>query len=68
MARVICTLEYASASINGVRFSLDKGQMLSDEVSDEVAANFASIPGYKVLTPPATKKPAAAASAPGKDP
>ena len=49
MAKVLCTLPNASNLINGVRFASVPDGMLSEEISDDVAANFASIPGY-VLT------------------
>ena len=49
MARVICTLRHASTLINGVSFTEDRGQMISDEVSDEVALNFAAIDGYHLV-------------------
>lgn len=63
MPRVLCTLDHASTSINGVAFSPDRGQMISEEVSEEVAAGFAAIPGYEVLrapTPTPAPTPAAA--------
>ena len=60
MARVISTLPNQAAVTNGVKFEEDKGQFLSEDVSDEVAANFASIPGYRI----AGKRAPAAAAAP----
>lgn len=53
MAKVICTLPNASRRINGVTFSPDRNQMVSEDVSDDVAAHFASIKGYKVMKTPA---------------
>jgi len=55
MARVLCTLPNASTVINGVNFSLDRGQMLSDDMDAATAADFASIAGYKLVL---EKKPA----------
>lgn len=52
MPRVICTLPNASASINGIAFTLDRGQMVSEEVDEATAARFASIPGYQMVAPP----------------
>lgn len=46
MAKVICTLKTASELINGVKFVTHRDGMISEEISDDVAANFASIPGY----------------------
>jgi nucleoid-associated protein YgaU len=46
MPKVICTLPNAAAEINGVKFSLVEGGMLSDEVSAEQAESFLAIPGY----------------------
>jgi len=60
MARVVCTLPNASTLINGVPFTEDRGQMISDEISDEVAADFVAIPGYlSLVEAKPTKKPAA---------
>lgn len=53
MPRLICTLENASEVINGIRFAADRGQMVSDEVPDDVAEAMATIPGYTILRPPA---------------
>lgn len=63
MARVICTLPNASTLINGVAFIEDRGQMISAEISAEVAANFASIPGYELV---GAKKAAPEADAGGE--
>ena len=49
MKRILCELPNASKEINGIKFSEDKGQMVSEEVKDEIADRFASIPGYKVV-------------------
>lgn len=66
MARVICTLPNASTKINGVAFAEDRGQMVSEEISDDKAAAFVAIPGYKLV---GDKKAAAkdATPAPGGD-
>jgi hypothetical protein len=69
MAQVICTLPNASSSINGVKFTEDKGQMVSEEVTDDVAAHFASIRGYKLVRKAEPKaKAAASASAAAPEP
>ena len=49
MARVICKLENASDEISGVAFEQVDGGMLSAEIADDVAARFASIPGYELV-------------------
>lgn len=46
MARVICSLPNAAEDISGVRFTPADGGMLSDDISEDQAAYFASIPGY----------------------
>jgi hypothetical protein len=46
MARVICTLPNASEEISGVKFERHEMGVISENVSDEQAANFASIKGY----------------------
>ena len=48
--KVVCTLPNASELINGVRFEhmLD-GSVVSEEVSDEVAAQFLGIRGYALI-------------------
>lgn len=48
MARVICNLPHAAAEISGVKFTRDRGEMISEEVSDESAELFASIPGFRL--------------------
>lgn len=55
MPQVLCTLPNASELINGVKFAAHAKGLLSEDVSDEVAANFASIPGYELVgaKPPA---------------
>lgn len=47
MAQVICTLTNASSLISGVSFSTCDEGMISEEISDEVAARFLTIGGYK---------------------
>lgn len=46
MAKVICSLPNASELINGVKFFEHEAGVISEEISDEVAAAFASIKGY----------------------
>ena len=48
MPKVICTLPNASELISGVKFISHKDGMISEEVSEEVAATFTEIPGYVV--------------------
>jgi len=48
MPRVICSLPNASTEISGVKFSQTDDGMLSEEVSDEVAAAFTEINGYAI--------------------
>src|SRR3954463_12429205 len=67
MPRVLCTLPHASTSINGVAFSAVPAGMLSvEDLPDDIAASFASICGYELVTPPpvkpATSPPPAAAT------
>src|SRR5690606_21408172 len=45
--KVICTLPNASELISGVRFVSHAEGMISEEISEEVAARFLCIPGYK---------------------
>lgn len=66
MPKVLCTLPNASEEISGVKFVSHAKGMLSEEISDEAAAVFASIPGYEVVgeakkaaTPPADDAKAA---------
>lgn len=49
MPQILCTLPNASNEISGVKFASNEKGMLSEEVSDDVAADFASIPGYVVV-------------------
>lgn len=49
MPRVICTLPNASTLISGVKFEPHAGGgMISENISDEKAKRFASIPGYEI--------------------
>lgn len=51
MAKVICKLPNASEEISGVKFKAhpDGAGMVSEDISDEQAAHFASIPGYELV-------------------
>ena len=49
MAQVICTLPNASEEISGVAFTAHESGMISAEISDELAADFASINGYQLV-------------------
>ncbi|WP_288076737.1 hypothetical protein [Pseudomonas sp.] len=48
MSKIICVLENASDLINGIKFGPEEGVegLVSEEVSESVAALFLSIPGY----------------------
>lgn len=60
MAKVLCTLPNASEEISGVKFVAHEKGMLSEDISDEIAADFASIPGYELV---GAKAPASEADA-----
>ena len=49
MAKVLCTLPNASDNINGVKFTEHDKGMLSEEISDEAAADFVAIPGFELV-------------------
>jgi hypothetical protein len=49
MAKVICTHPNCSEMNSGVRFSPRGKHMVSEEISDDQAAWFTSIPGYALL-------------------
>lgn len=57
MPIVVCTLPNAGDVINGVAFRPGKDGNVSDEVPDDVAAMFANIPGYKVISSPPEATP-----------
>jgi hypothetical protein len=60
MPRVICELPNAGEEISGVKFHLlDDGRRLSDEIADEAAARFCSIPGYVLDEEEREEEPAA---------
>lgn len=67
MPKVICTLENASDEISGVKFTPHPdGGVVSEEISEDQAAAFTSVPGYAlvtaaVVTAPVAKPPAAPA-------
>lgn len=47
MAKVICNLPNASELISGVKFAAYKlGVMISEDIADDVAAEFVKIEGY----------------------
>ncbi|WP_443691480.1 hypothetical protein [Pseudomonas sp.] len=49
--KVICTLQNASLEISGVKFEvLEDGRLVSEEIEDETAELFASVPGYSIVT------------------
>lgn len=53
MAKVLCTLPNASELINGVKFAPHaSGGMLSEDITDAQAEDFASIPGYELVGAP----------------
>ena len=68
MPKIVCTLPNASDNISGVAFTArEDGAKVSEEISEELAAMFASIEGYALLEEeeasppaPAPAKPAAA--------
>lgn len=45
--KVLCKLPNASGEINGVKFSDHPAGKISDDLSDDAAAQFLSIPGYE---------------------
>lgn len=50
MPKILCTLPNASDLISGVKFATHAKGMVSEDVSDDVAAAFASIPGYEIVS------------------
>lgn len=48
--RILCSLPNTSTEINGISFEATEQGMLSEPVSPEVAAPFATIRGYRVIT------------------
>lgn len=57
MPKVLCKLDNASESINGVRFVAHKKGMISEEISEEQAKRFARIPGYEIVSQPSSSQP-----------
>jgi 2-oxoglutarate dehydrogenase E2 component (dihydrolipoamide succinyltransferase) len=80
MARVITNIPNASDNIDGIVFSApDRGERISAEIPDDVAARFVAIKGFRLVPPqpaPRVKKEAAppppapepAPSPPGEQP
>lgn len=66
MPKVICTLRNASNEINGVKFEEHEGRLLSEEISEDMAAKFAAIPGYELMVEEEKPKATAKAAAPAK--
>lgn len=65
MAKVQCTLENASDKINGVAFEPGQKGMVSEDISLDLAEQFAQIPGYEIIDDSELEKPEKAA---GKKP
>lgn len=55
MPRILCTLPNASTLINGVKFASVPAGMLSEDVREDIAAEFALIPGYEIVAKAAGK-------------
>ena len=68
MARVICTLPNASHLISGVKFEDHELGVVSEEISDDVAAEFAATPGYQMAQDSVASKPKKQATPPPADP
>ena len=49
MPKVLCTLPNASTLISGVAFAAHANGMLSEDVTDDVASDFAAINGYSIV-------------------
>lgn len=49
MATVLCTRVNASEEISGVKFKQVENGMLSEEISDEQAAEFVLVGGYELV-------------------
>ncbi len=66
MPRILCDLPNASDNINGIPFTADRGQMVSDVVDEATAAAFSGIPGYTILPdkPPAPQQTGGSEPAP----
>ena len=60
MARIIFTGANLDSSVvtphGEIPFTADRGQFISDEISDEAAAYFAEIPGYVLAKSPKPPK------------
>lgn len=65
MPRILCTLKNASALINGVKFASVPAGMLSEDVREDIAAEFALIPGYEIVAKPTGKAAKASDADPG---
>ena len=48
MAKVLCTSPNASEEISGIKFEKTDEGMLSEDISDDLAAELATIPGYSI--------------------
>lgn len=68
MAKVLCSLPNAATEINGIKFTVAKGGMISEDVSDDVANDFVSIPGYELVSKSKATAKAAAKNAPATEP
>ena len=67
MARIICEFVHFQGVVNGIQFTQDKGQWLSPELPEEVAAYLASVPGYRLVAAPKGKAKAEPAPPPSAE-
>lgn len=65
--QVLCTLENASEEINGVKFVKTKTGMVSEEIDDAIADNFASIDGFEIYQKQSRGRAGKPASVDGAD-
>lgn len=66
MAKIKCTLPNASEEINGIKFAAEDGAMVSEDIGDDVAAGFLTIPGYELVAAEAAKPTKPEGKADGK--
>lgn len=63
MPRVIYTSPHLDPQMDGLDWTLDRGELISPELTDEQAARYLSIPGFRAVEMPKAEDPPVATDA-----
>lgn len=57
MPRVIYSAPHLDPEMDGLKWTEDRGELISPELSEETAARYLTIPGFRSAEPPAAPGP-----------